>query len=108
MSDPGEQYTFDQLPQKVREDFERMKVRLGSALTIGNPRRVNGGWIVGILYPRRPVRQLPTGRRRRLRSGLKAGAPIVPAPRRVALTPGDQRDEPRSQRWLRGSSGESA
>ncbi len=52
MSDSGEhaegQYTFDTLPKEVREDFERMKVRLGSELTIGNPRRVKGGWVVSV------------------------------------------------------------
>jgi hypothetical protein len=44
----GEQGTFEELPKEVREDFERMKVRLGSELTIGTPRRVKGGWVASI------------------------------------------------------------
>lgn len=45
---PQEQHTFETLPPEVREDFERMAVRLGSELKIGNPRRVEGGWVAGI------------------------------------------------------------
>ncbi len=45
---PAGEYTFEQLPKEVREDFERRAVRLGSELKIGNPRRIKGGWVVGI------------------------------------------------------------
>jgi hypothetical protein len=48
MSDSEQQCTFEQLPPEVRGDFERMKLWLGSELTIRNPRRIKGGWIVGI------------------------------------------------------------
>ena len=48
MSDPQEQLTFDQLPPWVRERFEVMRRRLGSALTIGNLRTVKYGWAASI------------------------------------------------------------
>ncbi len=48
MVDPEEQLTFDQLPPKARQYFESTVARLGAGLTIGNLRRVQGGWAISI------------------------------------------------------------
>lgn len=39
---------FEELPPKVREDFQRMRGRLGPQLTLGNFRRTQDGWVATV------------------------------------------------------------
>jgi hypothetical protein len=48
MPDPKKPLTYDQLPPRVRQDFESIRKTLGPELTIGNLRAVSDGWVVSI------------------------------------------------------------
>lgn len=48
MPDQDQPLAFDQLPPRVRADFDAIREKLGPALTLGNYRMTKDGWVASI------------------------------------------------------------
>jgi hypothetical protein len=48
MSDQDRPLTFEQLPPRVRQDFDAIREKLGPALILGNFRATRNGWVASI------------------------------------------------------------